>query len=276
MNAIRRLAPILSLAAAFAAHPAAAQDAPAGKEDEIDRLLDEAAKQEEPKPGEVGSGDKDIDSLLEKLGQESDTPETKAERGNAPMPPDGQKGEGGEAGPKPDGLEEKSREIDQHLEEMIRTKRKKQSGDGDGEAGGAMGEMIKQMREVQKRLEGGDTGKETQKQQEEIIKKLTQALEQAKQQGQSGRGKSRQMAGNQQQGQENKTDDPQEGVGPQKPQEPKRNNMVAKEKDEWGHLPPDLRQEMNNVFKEKMLEARKALIEKYYLSVARKGRAVVN
>lgn len=272
---IRRLAPMLSLAAAFATAPALAQDVPGGKEDEIDRLLDEAAKKDQEQPGEVSRGDKDIDSLLEKLGQGTDEPETKTEKGNGgpPMPPpDRPKAEG----QKGDGLEEKSRDIDEHLEEMIRTKRKRQQDQGDGEGGGAMGEMIKQMREVQKRLEEGDTGKETQEKQEEIIKKLAQALEQAKQSGQGrGQGRQQQMAGNQQ-GQENQTNDPQQGVGPQKPQTPKSNNAVAKSKDEWGHLPPELRQEMNNVFKEKMLESRKALIEKYYLSVARKGRATSN
>ena len=42
-------------------------------------------------------------------------------------------------------------------------------------------------------------------------------------------------------------------------------------KDEWGHLPDELRQEMENVFKEEYLPSKDDLIRRYYLSVAKKS-----
>ena len=46
---------------------------------------------------------------------------------------------------------------------------------------------------------------------------------------------------------------------------------VAGGKDEWGHLPPELRQEMDNVFKEEPLPSKEELIRRYYLSVSKKS-----
>ena len=37
----------------------------------------------------------------------------------------------------------------------------------------------------------------------------------------------------------------------------------------WGHLPPELRQEMENGFKEDALPTKEDLISRYYLSVAK-------
>ena len=42
-------------------------------------------------------------------------------------------------------------------------------------------------------------------------------------------------------------------------------------KDEWGHLPDELRQEMANVFKEEYLTSKFDLIQRYYLSVSQKS-----
>ena len=44
---------------------------------------------------------------------------------------------------------------------------------------------------------------------------------------------------------------------------------LAGGKDIWGHLPPELRQEMENVFKEDALPTKEDLIRRYYLSVAK-------
>jgi hypothetical protein len=42
-------------------------------------------------------------------------------------------------------------------------------------------------------------------------------------------------------------------------------------KDEWGHLPEELRQEMANVFKEEYLTSKFDLIKRYYQSVSQKS-----
>lgn len=62
------------------------------------------------------------------------------------------------------------------------------------------------------------------------------------------------------------------GVGSQKPQRPKLGDVLAGNKDTWGDLPPSLREEMENVFKEEMLPAQRDLIIRYYTSVSKKGR----
>jgi hypothetical protein len=55
------------------------------------------------------------------------------------------------------------------------------------------------------------------------------------------------------------------------PKKPTAKSVLAQSKDEWGHLPPELRGEMENVFKEDALPARKTLIDRYYISVTRKS-----
>ena len=46
---------------------------------------------------------------------------------------------------------------------------------------------------------------------------------------------------------------------------------MAGGKDEWGHLPPGLREEMDNVFKEEGLPLARTLIRRYYLSLSKKA-----
>jgi hypothetical protein len=60
------------------------------------------------------------------------------------------------------------------------------------------------------------------------------------------------------------------GAPATKPEKPTTKRVLAGGKDEWGHLPPELRQEMENVFREEFLPAREELIRRYYDSVARK------
>ena len=55
------------------------------------------------------------------------------------------------------------------------------------------------------------------------------------------------------------------------PKKPDMKSVLARSKDEWGHLPPELRGEMENVFKEDALPSRKTLIDRYYISVTRKS-----
>ena len=59
------------------------------------------------------------------------------------------------------------------------------------------------------------------------------------------------------------------GAPPTKPAKPSDRHALAGGKDIWGHLPEELRQEMENVFKEEALPKQAELIRRYYLSVAK-------
>jgi hypothetical protein len=60
-------------------------------------------------------------------------------------------------------------------------------------------------------------------------------------------------------------------VGPSKPAKPDGKHANVGDKDIWGHLPPELRQEMDNIAKEGMLPSKEELIRRYLLSVAKKS-----
>ncbi len=135
-----------------------------------------------------------------------------------------------------------------------------------------MGDLIKQMREVEQRLGKPDTGDETRQKQTQIVKRLDGLIEQMR----LVRSKSqmmRMMRTGQQPGQrgEQAGTDPQQGVGLQKPAAPRPKSVVSADKNPWGHLPPDLRAEMDNVFKEEGLPDKLDLIKRYYLSVSKKS-----
>ena len=59
------------------------------------------------------------------------------------------------------------------------------------------------------------------------------------------------------------------GAPATKPAKPSDRHSLAGGKDVWGHLPAELRQEMENVFKEDALPTKQDLIRRYYLSVAK-------
>ena len=59
------------------------------------------------------------------------------------------------------------------------------------------------------------------------------------------------------------------GMPATKPAKPSDRHASANGKDIWGHLPEELRQEMENVFKEEALQTKAELIRRYYLSVAK-------
>ena len=44
------------------------------------------------------------------------------------------------------------------------------------------------------------------------------------------------------------------------------------DKNEWGHLPPELRTQLENVSREEALPAREELIKRYYMSLNKKNR----
>lgn len=267
-------------------------------DDDLDRLLEQVESKLQPKPqpkpdaqppattkpksvppakpGELDKEDALIDDLLKGLGDEADRPNTKDQprapgMGGPPdrQPPDAQ---GGEADP----LNPEQKVIDDRLEEIFGIKRKQPNQPQDPQ-NGRMAEMIRKMRDVEQRLSQPDTGEQTREKQKEILRDLDQAIEMARRMSQMSRQRSRQPGQQGEQGQmiqeESPSNDSQDGTRNMAAEKPKpRTNPLANVKDEWGHLPEHLREEMNNVFKEEMLEARKALIERYYLSVARKAK----
>ncbi len=286
-----------------------AQGPAKSKDDDLDDLLkkvEQAAKpKEDPakpaKPGQVAPKDKDLDDFLEKIGQDKDKPNAD---GKPPEPPPGggaaddmksdPKGGKGDkdrakkpdpkksdsAKPKKDdGLTGEDKDLDEHLSGADKKKPRNgqqggRQGQKKGEEDGPLGDLIKQMREVEQRLGKPDTGEQTRQKQTEIVKRLDGLIEQmrlVRTQSQM----MRMMRQGQRPGQQGQqaTNDPQQGVGLQKPAMPRPKSVVALDKHPWGHLPPDLRAEMDNVFKEAGLPNRLDLISRYYLSVSKKSLA---
>lgn len=231
-----------------------------------------------PSAGEVSSKDKDLDALLEKLGETTDrpTPEEREARPRAgaaaePSRPDsGGSGEQGKPKAKGQALEGRDKEIDERLAEFAGKKRKKKSPDE--ESGGPMGQIIKEMREVEQKLGKPETGEDTQAKQKRIVKQIDTMIEQVRQSGSSG---SKGMRMVRQQGQKPGNQRGQEpganagGAPATKPARPTDRHALAGGKDIWGHLPAELRQELENSFKELPLPSKEKLISDYYNSVAK-------
>ncbi len=283
------------------------------QDDALEKLLKEAEQKATPgdkpaadKGGNLGKEDAGLDDLLKKLGGGSgDKPLPKGKAkpgpGDKPAQPGDKPGPGdkpaqpGSTLPKPPGgmAGLKSRpdaELDQRLEEILGRKRKKpnqdqqQGGEGQGEGSDsepqnpAMKKLVEQMRDVEKRLSEPDTGQETRKKQQEIVESMDQIIERMRQMAQQQR-QQRQRRQQQQQGQEmaqnQEGDQPgsqAQGVGPQTPLKPSGKSSLDG-KDVWGHLPPELRDVMRNVFREESLPAREELVRRYYLSVSKKSLA---
>lgn len=241
-------------------------------------------KSEDKEKAKVSDEDKALDDLLEQLGATKDEP-TPDDRPKQP-------GAGGEQPqePPPGGdakddqkerrdsskLDDADQRLDERLEELAGRKRKRKQSESDqsrGEGSGPMGQIIKEMRDIEKRLGEPDTGDETRGKQKQIVKRLETLIEQIRQ-AQAGSGKgSRELRqagrrpGDQQQGDQTGTNPG--GAPLSKPARPPADRVAAGGKDEWGHLPADLRREMENVFKEDSLPIYQDLIRRYYLSVSR-------
>jgi hypothetical protein len=230
--------------------------------------------------GEVSSQDKDLDALLEKLGEtkEEAAPDERRSQPQSGEPsgtsrPAPARGGGSEekTKSKDQGLQGKDKEIDDRLEEFAGKKRKKKGGQPE-EGSGPLGEIVKEMRDVEQRLSKPETGEDTQSRQKRIVKNIDTLIQQMKQSGSSS---SMAMRRIRQQGQK-PGDKPGQNSGanaagapPTKPAKPSDRHAMAGGKDIWGHLPEELRQEMLNVFKEEGLPAQRELIRRYYLSVAK-------
>lgn len=240
-------------------------------------------KPDAKKPGgapKLAGEDQEVDDLLKKLGETVETP----------SPDDRPRGGGGggekrdAGGPsKPPGPAEKNRlsgkdkETDEHLEEL--TGRKKRRRQDDGQRSGAAGELIKEMRDIEQKLGKPDTGEQTREEQKKVVKRIETLIEQARQSGQSSMRMIMQRRRRQQQGQQpgqqpGQTDGAlAQGAPPQKPLKPTSKHSTAGGKDIWGHLPPEMRAEIENMINELPLASKEELIDRYYLSVG-KGKLV--
>lgn len=254
---------------------------------------EEAKKPEGPKkpaskPEELSGKDKELDDLLQSLGETKDEPEARDERKPPGQPDDEDKDQGpggqGDEEKKDQGpgggrerqprLDEKDRAIDEELEELTGRRRKKKDRD-DGQGSGPMGEIVKEMRDIEKRLGEPDTGEQTRGRQQQLVKRLDTLIEQIrKEQQQQQQGGRMQQQTRQQGDKPGEQEGQQAGNNPggapnQLPKKPTDGRSLAGGKDAWGHLPPELRQEMENVAKEESLPLSEDLIRRYYLSVSR-------
>lgn len=220
--------------------------------------------------GDVSAEDQAVDDLLEKLGATKDEPTAE----DRPKQPGGGEKPPGEPDRQDPGLSDKDKQIDERLEELTGRKRKRNQDDRrSGEGSGPMGEIVKEMRDIEERLGKPDTGEDTQGKQKELVKRLETLIQQIRQSGSgSGKGmKEIRQAGNKPGSQPG--DQPganAAGAPMSKPSKPTDRHATAGGKDAWGHLPPELRQEIDNLFKEDSLPAAEELIRRYYLSVSRK------
>ncbi len=237
-------------------------------------------KDKEKKPGEVAPKDKELDKLLEGLGQTKDTPSPDDKKPGAPgaegpMPPKGDQ-------PKPDELKGGEKDLDKELERITgkKEKPKNQRQRKAEEETGPLGQVIKEMRDVEERLGKPDTGEETRKKQTEIVKNLDGLIEQLKNAPSQSMAMKMIREGNKP-GQPQKPGQPGQqpgamannnGTPPTKPADPKKgavNNELAKAI--WGQLPAQFREEMGNVLNERALPSREELIKLYYMSLGNKN-----
>jgi hypothetical protein len=229
--------------------------------------------------GALTGKDQEVDELLQKLGETTETPAPDDRpRGGAGR---GEKAEG--QGPSQPGekndrnrLTGKDKETDEHLEELTgRRRRKRQDNE---ERSGPAGQIIKEMRDIEQKLNKPETGEATREEQKRVVKRIETLIEQAKQSGQSGMGRMlvrRVRRPGQQPGQQGGPKDGAmaQGAPPMKPMRPTSKHSNAGGKDIWGHLPDELRQEIENMLNELPLSTKEELINRYFLSV-NKGKPV--
>jgi hypothetical protein len=247
------------------------------KKDDKPKAGDEKAeaKKGEPKKeeGKVESKDEDIDDILKGLGGGKDAPETE---GPAAPQPEGSKPKVDPAQPKPE-----DKPIDEELERLQGKIKKKppqqQQGGGGGQRQGPLDEVIKKMRDVEKRLGQPDTGEKTREEQQQIVSELDKYLERLRQMRSTSQSRSRQTAQGNSPGQNNGNPGNNPGQGdnrtirPKQPPKQKPRGPVIADKNIWGQLPETLREEMNNIFKEEPLPEKFELVRRYYDAVAKKA-----
>jgi hypothetical protein len=219
--------------------------------------------------------DQEVDDLLQKLGETTETPSPDDRRRGGGGGQEKTDARGPSQKPEPEDrnrLSGKDKETDEHLEELTGRKRRKKADDE--ERTGPAGQIIKEMRDIEQKLAKPDTGETTREEQKKVVKEIEKLIEEARQSGQSSMRRmmvrrvrqAGQQKGQQQQGQEGATA---QGVGPSKPLKPPSKHSNASGKEIWGHLPPEMRQEIENMSNELPLATKEELIERYYLSVGK-------
>ncbi len=244
----------------------------AGESDKAAGRSGKPAKQK-PAAGPVAPKDQELDSLLEKLGESKDTPSSE-ERPSNPGGSDEPKPASRPGKPSPPKLGGKDKDIDDRLEEY--TGRRKKRPAADEKRSGPIGEIIKEMRDVEQRLAKPDTSGDTQNRQKQIVKRIETLIELVRQSGGSAMGfRVRRVRQPGQQGQQpgDQTGALARGAPPQKPAKPTTQHANAGSREVWGHLPAELRRVMENTFKEEDLATKTELINRYFLSVS-KGKLV--
>ena len=258
------------------------------KGEDLDKLLEKLdakakadpaqGKPVDKKPGEVAPKDEALDKLLEGLGQAKDAPSPDDKKPGQPgpempPPPDGSQ-------PKPDNLKGGEKELDQELERITgkKPKPKNQRERKSEEETGPLGQVIKEMRDVEQRLGQPDTGEATRQKQAEIVKNLDTLIEQIKN-APSQSMAMKMIRDGKKPGQPQKPGQPgqqpgamADGAQPTKPADPKKNALPSDlAKSIWGQLPTQLREEMGNVLNERALPSKEDLIRLYYLSLGNKN-----
>lgn len=219
--------------------------------------------------GKVAPKDQELDDLLQKLGETKDAPapddHPRSSGGGGHEPPDPSRADK----PREPKLADKDKPIDERLEEYTGRKKKRQAGDD--ERKGPIGEIIKEMRDVEKRLGKPDPSEDTQNKQKQIVKRIETLIEQARQSGSSaGRLVIRRVRQPGQKGGQQPGDEPgalAQGAPPMKPAKPTSKHSTAGGRDIWGHLPAELREVMDNTFKEMELASKAEMISRYFLSI---------
>ena len=223
--------------------------------------------------------DKDLDSLLEKLGDDRrqarprGTPSGPGGRRQARSPtsrPD----KPTRAGRSPTPSRARTRTSTSTSKRPPASAARRRQQDGEDERPAL--QVIKEMREVEERLGKPDTGEETRKKQAEIVKKIETA-------DRAGEELAGPVAGQEEEprdGQGQATARPAQGRADRarpaatprspSPQKPTDRRSLAGGKELWGDLPPEVRQDMDNVMKEGFLPSREELIRRYYLSLSKK------
>ncbi len=268
-----------------AAGEKAAKSAAKGQKTSDGQASAKPGKADQPKAKSADSlsgDDQEVDDLLKKLGETTETPAPDDRpRGGAGGKPDKTQppSPGGKPGQPPDRskLSGKDRETDEHLEELTGRKRRKKNDDG--ERTGPAGELIKQMRDIEQKLQKPDTGETTREEQKKVVKRIDQLIEEIRRSGQSSMMRTvvrrvrrpGQRPGQQQPG--GKEGALARGAPLQKPARPTTRHANVGGKNIWGHLPDELRQQIENMSDELPLSARQELIDRYYLSV-NKGKLI--
>lgn len=223
--------------------------------------------------------DQEVDELLQKLGETVETPAPDDRRRGGGGGEEKTDARGPSKRPEPgerNRLTGKDKETDEHLEELTGRKRRKKNEDNE-ERSGPAGQIIKEMRDIEQKLAKPDTGESTRQEQKQVVKEIEKLIEEAKKSGSSSMRRMlvmqrrRQQQGRERGQQPGQTEGAMaQGAPASKPARPPSKHSNAGGKDIWGHLPPELRAEIENQMNEQELASMAELIQRYYKAVNEK------